>query len=367
MSSAEEKQWPQLRAVAAEQELRVGPFIPAHELLALRPPAPLVSGVFALGHVGAIVGEYGSGKTFAGLDLAGAVGMGRPWLGAQTHVGAVALVEADSPGNSLVPRLLALEARYPGTISSQRLHFLAEGLTLVDAVIDLLARIHELEKRSRETIRLVIIDSTTATLSEAGGANGGMEAARGWVKAARILTEKDRRAVVGLAHVGKDVSRGILGSVALPAGLDVVLSMKPEGDGGMVISSAKGDGGKSRDWAACRASFRLAPERDSAVIEMVQPFSLISEETPRRKRAPGTAGGLLLGVAKTMAPRVRGRRAEHSDWPLIGLEELRSSWAEALRAARPGARTTPHIFNRTLDDLVAGCWLGREDGGIYVV
>ena len=87
-----------------------------------------------------------------------------------------------------------------------------------------------------------------------------------------MLTEKDKRAVVGLAHVGKDVSRGILGSVALPAGLDVVLSMKPEGDGDVVISSAKGDGGKARDWAACRAVFRLAHERDSAVIEMVQPF-----------------------------------------------------------------------------------------------
>ena len=116
MSSAEEKQRPQLRAVAAEQELCVGPFIPAHALLAMRPPAPLVSGVLAMGHVGAIVGEYGAGKTFVGLDLAAAVAMGRRWLGADTRQGAVAIIEADSPGNSLVPRLLALESRYPGTI-----------------------------------------------------------------------------------------------------------------------------------------------------------------------------------------------------------------------------------------------------------
>lgn len=358
---------PALRSVDAP-ELSVGSLMPAHSLLALRPPQALIEGVVAIGHVGAIAGEYGTGKTFLALDLARAVALSQDWLGAATTPGLVVIIEADSPASSLVPRLLALEVRYPGLISAQRLHFLCEPLLLANSAHDLLTRVRDLEDHVGETVRLLIIDSVTATMPEmGGGALGGMDAARSWVTAARVLTEGDRRAVVGLAHIGKDTSRGILGSVALPAGLDFVMALRAGKNGETLVTTDRQRGGKARDWPACQATFRLAPERGSVVVEVVKPFnSEPEEETPRRK-APGASAGLLLSVAKVMATSVSGRRAKpHEDWPLINEVALLDAWRVTARQAKPNARVTPDIFNRLLKGLCDGGWLGQEEGGVYV-
>lgn len=362
---------PGLRAVDTHHELCVGPLISAHALLAMKPLTPLVEGVMALGHVGAIAGEYGSGKTFAALDLAAAIVQGTPWLGASCRQGAVAIVEADSPGSSLVPRLLALESRNPGLLNSQRIFFLPEPMLLAGSEQDLLTRIRDAEDGTGEMIRLVVLDSVTATMPEFGGGGmGGIDVARAWVRAARVLTEGDQRCVVGLAHVGKDAGRGILGSVALPAGLDFVLSLRPDSNDECLITTARERGGKARDWAACSARFKLVSEADSAVLEMTKPFSTDEHESPtqQKRKAPGSAAGMLLSAAKLMATAAPGRRAHpHTDWPLVGREQLKDAWATAARAANQRARTTPSLFKRMLDELVADGWLGNEGGGIYVV
>lgn len=358
-----------LRSVNAA-ELSVGPFIPAHALLSLRPPVALVEGVAALGHVGAISGEFGTGKTFLALDLARAVALAQLWLGANCHAGMVVVIESDSPVGSLIPRLLALEARHSGLLTSQRLHFLCEPLTLDESSQDLLTRIRDLEDHYGEMVRLVIIDSVTVTMrSVGGGALGGMDAARAWVQAARVLTDGHERTVLGLAHIGKDAARGILGSVVLPAGLDFVLALRPGENGETLVTTDRPRGGKARDWPACQASFKLAPERDSAVIEVVKPFHSDEPEgkTPRRK-APGTAAGLVLSVAKVMAPGVSGRRAKpHQDWPLMDKDALLEAWRVAARQAKPGARVTPDVFHRMLTGLCETGWLGAEQGGVYVI
>ncbi len=367
MSAPVQGRAPTLRVVDDPSQIQVGALIPAHALLSLRPPVPLVEGLMALGHVGAIVGEYGTGKTFAALDLAGAVALGLKWLGATCMQGLVVIIESDSPPSSLVPRLLALEARHPGILSSQRLHFLCEPILLADAAQSLLTRIRDLQDHTGEMVRLVIVDSVTVTMADVSGALGGMDAAKGWVRGARILAETDKRAVVGIAHNGKDVSRGILGSVALPAGLDFVLALRPGPGGETVVSTDRRSGGKARDWSACQASFRLVPVRDSAVIEMVEAFHGDVVEGGAKKRAPGTAAGHLLSVAKTMAPGATGRRAApNQEWPLMDRDALREAWATSVRAAKPTARTTPDIFQRQLTSLMDSGWLGLELGGVYV-
>jgi len=358
-----------LRAVDASQ-LSVGPIIAAHELLSLQPPVALIEGLFALGHVGALAGEFGTGKTFLALDLARAVALGQAWLGATARAGLVVFIESDSPARSLVPRLLALEARHSGLLTSQRLHFLCEPLTLDVVAQDLLTRIRDLEDHHGEMVRLIIVDSLTVTMPEVGGgALGGIDAARAWIQAARILTEGDQRTVLGLAHVGKDSSRGILGSVALPAAMDVVLSLRSSGDNEWLVTTARERGGKTRDWPACEAKYRLAPERQSAVIETIAEFSGDGAAlAQKRRKAPGTAAGLLLAVAKNMAPTVSGRRsAPNRDWPLIDTPVLLESWRTAVRSAKSTARVTPDVFNRMLAGLCETGWLGAEQGGVYVI
>ena len=336
----------------------------------MREPAALVDGVMTQGGLYALAGEYGTSKTFAALDLARAVATGGTWLGWPCQQGAVLFVEADSPGASLAPRLLAIEHEFPGFLHLPQVRFIVEACELVTAWAELAAWGQDVAKESGHPLRLIVLDSLLATLTAGTNPN---DAAPGvaWVKAARQLggatapsPHEPGATVLALAHTGKDAQRGILGSVALPAGLDGVLALR-SGDP-IRVSTDRREGGKARDFAARASAYRLKESHGSCVVEVVQRDAA----SPRPLAPRGDAQRLLLDAAGSRARQrqgVVGRRSGHPDWPVLGRDALRDAWAAAMKAVNPNAQTTPTKFERALAALISAGWLGEEGDGVYLV
>jgi hypothetical protein len=69
--------------------------VSAEELVDQDPPRPLIWGLLDLDTEAWMIGEPGSLKSFIALDMAGAIGSGRPWLGHRTQKSGVLVVAAE--------------------------------------------------------------------------------------------------------------------------------------------------------------------------------------------------------------------------------------------------------------------------------
>ncbi len=203
-------------------------------ILNMPPPDPMVGNWLDRGMVFSVVGQYGSAKTFALLDMAMAVTTGRPWLGEQIHHTGPALYVVAEGGYTIGPRIRGwLEhtghpdvpedfALYPDRIN---LLDPVQRVELIDACIDLAPA-------------LVIID-TMAQSMPGGDENSSVDMSLIYETADRI--RKDTGASVGFArHTGHSAQKRGRGFSGYEDNSDVVLAVSGKvKDGPVQLTSEK--------------------------------------------------------------------------------------------------------------------------------
>jgi KaiC/GvpD/RAD55 family RecA-like ATPase len=165
-------------------------------------------------HVTLLAGHGGAGKSTLALMLAVAISLGRPFLGQPTRLGKVVYFSAEDPGSMVVKRLRKVLAEFGASLDE-----CADRLVIFDATesdaalfrevgreVGVTAAFHELAGRLNEHgADVVIVDNASETY-DANEVN--RQQVRGFVRALAGLLRARGGAVLLLAHVDKQTSRG---------------------------------------------------------------------------------------------------------------------------------------------------------------
>lgn len=224
-------------------------------IMDLPPLSFLVDGLLPRGGAAALYGAPGSGKSFLALDIALSVASGRPFLGRVVERAPVFYVAAE--GLAGQPARVAAWKRRHGYDSLVGVHFFTEPVNLLDAgaVGKFLAAV----RQSGQQPNLIVFD-TLARCAVGGDENS--------AKDMGVLVDNVRRiqratgaCVLLLHHTGKqgDSERG---STALRGGMDTMLCVKADEDGGLSLLCDKQKDGRVID----PIRLRLDPEGESCVV-----------------------------------------------------------------------------------------------------
>lgn len=185
----------------------------------------LVKGVLPAAATACLYGPSGIGKTFLALDLAHSISLGKPFGGHPVCQGAVLYVALEGQ-STVARRFLAARQQHgnPGRMvarlnASGGLGLLTDGAILANKII---AAAQEQSRVTGTSVRLVIIDTLAQALAGENDASV-MSATAGH---ARRIAEELEATVLFVHHPGKDRQRGLRGSSALFAALDVVIAIE---------------------------------------------------------------------------------------------------------------------------------------------
>ena len=183
----------------------------------------VVERLFGPGSVNIVYGDGGSGKTYAMLDLAVCVAMGKPWLGLAVGAGAVHYVDEEAGPAGFKPRLRDCLQGHGAASDMRNLTYTSRGGVNICNAADM----QELEVLISETgAQLVFIDTWIAA---ADGIENENDAPRVQTvfRRLRSMAASTGAAIVILDHTNK--GNGYRGSTAKKGAVDCMLeiSSKP--------------------------------------------------------------------------------------------------------------------------------------------
>ena len=281
----------------------------------------LVKGVLPQTGAGLLSGQWGTFKTFAALDLAGAVMTGRPWLTRRIkRTGGVLFMAAEAEGDVrvrldlLVDHKLRAERQadwIKGDRTALPFTWVGSGIPLCEkgALEQLTAIAHEaaatMAERFGVDLALIIVD----TVAAAAGFTNENDAAEGQrvMTVLHALSRATGAVVLGLDHYGKDGAKGTRGSSAKEASADFVVALLGERDDTGKVSDTRlvvrklrvGATGLEVPFAAEVVTLGLDEDGDpitSCIIEWGQPGSRKSAGSKKTKKLSQAASDLQQAI-----------------------------------------------------------------------
>jgi hypothetical protein len=195
-------------------------------------PKFLVKGLLPETGIGLLSGQTSTYKTFVGLKLAGAVGMGKPFLnGHGTKRRGATLIFTSEGANELPVRLEALsQEEHDG--HRLPIYFCSQPVGLLDptAIQDIIMTCSEVNDQAMRdhSLPLVMVMFDTligcAGFAKAGDENDSVIGAK-LMDALTQISHACEAFVLGIDHFGKATETGTRGSSAKEAAADVVLAI----------------------------------------------------------------------------------------------------------------------------------------------
>lgn len=208
--------------------------IPAHAFAAGSPPEWLVQGVLPQAEMGVVYGESGSGKTFAVLDIVGAIARGTPWRGRHVRQGSIVYVCAEGAGG-FRNRLKAYARHNNLELDTLPIGVVGDAPNMMakEDVKALLASIKLFGEPA--VIVLDTLAQVTAGANENSGEDMGLALAH-----AKALHKHTGALVLWVHHSGKDASRGARGWSGIKGALDVEIEVvRSENDRVLTVTKMK--------------------------------------------------------------------------------------------------------------------------------
>lgn len=339
-------------------------FVTVDELL--RQPAPVWRVLRVIPGRGLVVlwGASGSGKTFAALDMAGAIVRGLAWAGRRTRRGAVAYVAAEG---HLRDRLDAY-LRQNGLAASD-----LDGLRVLDSAVDLLdpaADVQSLIAALREVatdaggLAMVIIDTLNRVMP--GGDENSSDDMGMVIAAAKFIERELDCVVLFVHHSGKDETKGSRGHSSLKAATDAEISVRRGGDIRTVTAEKVRDGADGE----VLMTFRLLPVDLGPMIEtdpdadpderrtscIVEPVDSPANRGSAVRLTPTEK--IALRVLRDLCDRTEDRTESTSlhpaGKPRVAVDDWRERFRKergVVRDDRPAMEASKKAFQRAVDKL----------------
>jgi AAA domain len=211
-------------------------------------PTRLVQDLITENSIGLLAGESQVGKTFLAVDLTFALAIGQTFFGKEVKRGGVLYLAAEAPG-TMPARMQAarMHRAYPLVRPGGLALAQADRLPIltIEAVPDLASRegLNQLlftaehaarlvEDQYGVPLRLVVIDTNIVAFAIDDWNNPAKVSLV--TRAMSRIAQASGAAVMGIAHHGKDISKGVAGSFAQKANVDFILSaLMTSGDDGL--------------------------------------------------------------------------------------------------------------------------------------
>lgn len=339
-------------------------FVTVDELL--RQPAPVWRVLRVIPGRGLVVlwGASGSGKTFAALDMAGAIVRGLAWAGRRTRLGTVAYVAAEG---HLRDRLNAY-LRHNGLTASDlgSLRVLDSAVDLLDPAADVQPLIAALREVATEVggLAMVVIDTLNRVMP--GGDENSSEDMGRVIAHAKLIERQLDCVVLFVHHSGKDETKGSRGHSSLKAATDAEISVRRDGDLRTMTAEKVRDGADGEVLLTFRLfSVDLGPmietdpdadpdeRRTSCVVEPV--------DLPLKRGSAvrlSDTDQIALRVLRDLCARTEDRTEETSLHPAEKPRVAVDDWRERFRKERGVAKddrqameSSKKAFQRAVDRL----------------
>jgi hypothetical protein len=200
----------------------------------------LVKDFFAESSVSLLIGESQAGKSFVAIELAGCMAMGLDFFERRTKAGGV-LYAASEAVSTIPDRLNAFKLSRLGAIDAlvKQAGFNVPipslpvswvecpDLAQEAGVAALISWVQEANLRCLEKhelpLRLVVVDTLVAAFGIEDWNNAAQ--VQGVIRTLKRISAECNVAILGVHHLGKDLTRGAAGSFALTAGADTIVSV----------------------------------------------------------------------------------------------------------------------------------------------
>ncbi len=210
----------------------------AGEALQTQPPITwIVYQLFSAGSVSLLVGEGGSGKTWAMLDLAVSVANREPWLNLPTQPCTVLLIDEES-GERRLARRLGDVMRAHDAPASTLIAYTCLGRFNLTTAADSLALKQMIESTGAQ---LVVLDALADVML--GGDENSVGDVMPVFQNLHKIADETQSAIIVLHHANK--IGGYRGSSAILGAVDLMLSVEQDKDSGVITFTTT----KTRDVA----------------------------------------------------------------------------------------------------------------------
>jgi hypothetical protein len=335
----------------------------------------VVKDMIPAGSVGICYGPTGSGKTFWLLECGFCIVHAKLLMGRRTKKGAVLYIALEGR-SGFAKRMTAAIGEHgdPGPLIA-RLKKLVRLGRAPEAEADVARIINAAKQLAREAgfpVVLIVVDTLHRALA---GDNENEAAAISAVvsQANRIATETGA-AVVFAHHPGKDQDRGMRGSSAMAADVDVVIRIEREPGShvrNVVLEKAKdGEEGELGSFTLERIVLGEDDDGDEVTSCVVKPCD--GESPGRQKRIkPGSIPAKALNELHQLVLEEQGALAKgHARAPdgvrLVPLQ----TWREACRRKRLSTGEVDRenrAFLRAVDALTDADWIGEFDDAVWLL
>jgi hypothetical protein len=280
------------------------PSIGPLEVATLPPPKWLVKKLLERAETCFLYGEYGLGKSFLALAFAIMAAFGRPFMGRRTTKCRIAYLCAESFGGFSV-RLQAFEKHYGVKLADVQndLRFIynVPDICKMEDVADLTA-----DLKALGPLDVVILDTwarVTAGANENAAEDMGVA-----LNNCQAISRATGALVMAVAHPGKDPSKGLRGSYAVPSGADTLIEIV-ELEGGVrqarVVKQRNGECGPAFCFELTK--IHLGYDEDGDEISSCVVEQRDGAAARAKMRLPATASLAQVLVYRTLRAAARGR------------------------------------------------------------
>ena len=283
------------------------------QLMALPELTWLVKGVIPDCGMGVLFGDSGSGKTFISIDLALAISRGLDWQGCRVKKPTGVLYVSAEGGGGMSKRLKAYSKYHAVDLSDTPMGIVTVGLDLpegdADRVIDACARI----KDRGCPIRFIVMDTLNRTI---GGADENSSQDMGkYIGAINRIGNATGAFTLIVHHSGKDASKGARGHSSLRAAVDTEISIKADGTIQVLTVTKSRDGETGQPYAFRREVVELG--LDANLYPITSCIALPADINLAMSLKPKPSGGWQTLVIDMF----QGLGSKHSADELLDLIE----------------------------------------------
>jgi hypothetical protein len=273
---------------------------PAQSAAALSRQPPLqwlIKGVVPKGEVGVMFGASGTGKSFAALEMGGAIARGVPWRGHKATKGRVLIIAAEG-GRGVGKRLKAYAQHHE--IDIDTLH-----IAVITAAPNFLLKedIFEIVKTVKASGGFdLIITDTFAQVTPGANENAGEDMGLA-MSNAKALGLASAGLVLLVHHSGKIADKGARGWSGIKAAADVEFEVKKhDGDTRSITITKMKDGEEGHSFAFRLKSINLGSDNDGDPITScaVVPVDLVMGLKPERSGLRGAVQKQLQSIARDL-------------------------------------------------------------------
>ncbi len=328
--------------------------VPVGEFADHPPPEWIVKGVVPRAELMVVFGESGSGKTFAVLDLVGAIARGTEWRGCRVKQGRVVYVAAEGAGG-FRNRLKAYGLQHEIALLDIPMGVIADAPNLMNKpdALDVCKAI-----KAAGGADVVVID-TFAQAMPGANENAGEDVGKALAHC-KGIHRSTGALVILVHHAGKDASKGARGWSGLRAAADAEMEVSRTPAGRMLRVTKQKDGDDGLAWGFALDTVNVGIDADG---EPVTSCIVVDAALP-------AAGVRLkpLGVVEAVVNAVIQEMAESQNSG-IEVDAVLKESAKRLPEPEDGKRDTRRMrARRALNNLCEGDGpYFEEDGCLTIV